>query len=519
MVAELLRLRLTLLRNRLRTPRGALVSLVLAAVSIVGVIALASAIAGLASANDWIFRPAVTTAGALALLVCLLVPVIGARDEPLHARGFVGYGIPPGFLALVLPLTDLISMPAVLLVLYVAIVSSGWAAVPGAVGVAVVAGVLLVILGLQLVRLGSTLGAWLARREHGVVVRAAALVVLLAIVAIVLVPTLADPRYLGAALVPVGGLLAATPFGALWDAPGLVADGRSPWGVVLIGLGVVVLLGLGWWSVIAREFHGRRAPRSDEVVDSALGGFRFVPAGRLAAITARSATYWMRDPRYRVSLLALPVIPIVTLAAGVVGRVPAEYFALIPVPAMLLVLGWATMHNDVAFDSSAVWSHVVAGVRGVWDRLGRAIPPFVIGVVILAVGVPLSALAGGDAALVPPLIGLGAAALLGGIGVSSAVSARFPYAAPPPGAGGFEAPSSSSSGAGAQTLSFSAVLLTVAPAAAATVLWFLEGGAWGTIALFAGVGIGLIVAIVGILVGGRSFELRGPELVAFSVRN
>ncbi|TPW75878.1 hypothetical protein [Schumannella soli] len=519
MVAELLRLRITLLGNRLRTPRGAIASIATALVSVVVVAAVAAQIAGLARANDWIFRPAVTTAGALVLLIALLLPVVTARDESLHARGFVGYGLTPGFLALALPLTDLLSLPAVLLVLYTVIVSSGWAAVPGAVGVAIIAGILLLVLGLQLVRLGSTLGAWLIRREHGAPVRVAVAVVLLAAAALLLAPPLADPRYLGAALVPVGDLLAVTPFGALWDAPGRVADGGSPWGVILIGLGVVAVLGLVWWLIIEREFHGRRAPRSEEVVDDALGAFRFVPSGRLAAITARSAAYWVRDPRYRVSLIVLPVIPLVTFVAGVVGKVPAEYFALVPVPAMLIVLGWATMHNDVAFDSSAVWSHVVAGVRGVWDRLGRAIPPFVIGVVLLAVGVPLSALAGGDAGLVLPLIGLGSAALLGGIGISSAVSARFPYAAPPPGAQGFEAPSSSGSGAGAQTLSFAAVLVVLAPAVVATVLWFQQGGPWDLVALVAGLGAGVLVAAVGIWVGGRSFERRGPELVAFSVRN
>ncbi|NYG99561.1 hypothetical protein FJ656_15220 [Schumannella luteola] len=494
-------------------------SVVTALVSIAIVVVVAGQIAGLAGANDWIFRPAVTTAGSLVLLIALLLPVVTARDESLHARGFVGYGLTPGFLSLALPLTDLLSLPAALLVLYTVIVSSGWAAVPGAVGVAVVSGVVLVILGLQLVRLGSTLGAWLIRREHGTPVRVAVALVLLALAALLLAPPLADPRYLGAALVPVGAFLAVTPFGALWDAPGRIADGSSPWGVILIGIGVVALLGVVWWFIIGREFHGRRAPRSEEVVDDALGAFRFVPSGRLAAITARSAAYWLRDPRYRVSLIVLPVIPLVTFVAGVVGKVPAEYFALVPVPAMLVVLGWATMHNDVAFDSSAVWSHVVAGVRGVWDRLGRAIPPFVIGLVLLAIGVPLSALAGGDWALVAPLIGLGSAALLGGIGVSSAVSARFPYAAPPPGAQGFEAPSSSGSGAGAQTLSFAAVLLVIAPAATATVLWLQQGGDWDTIALLAGIGAGLIAAVLGIWLGGRSFERRGPELVAFSVRN
>jgi len=50
-------------------------------------------------------------------------------------------------------------------------------------------------------------------------------------------------------------------------------------------------------------------------------------------------------------------------------------------------------------------------------------------------------------------------------------------------------------------------------------MWWIRGGSWGWAALAAGAICGGIVYGLGIRVGGRSFDARGPELLAFTQRN
>ena len=42
-------------------------------------------------------------------------------------------------------------------------------------------------------------------------------------------------------------------------------------------------------------------------------------------------------------------------------------------------LGWS-LHNDVAYDRTAIWLHVASGVRGVADRVGRLVPVLIVGI-------------------------------------------------------------------------------------------------------------------------------------------
>jgi ABC-2 type transport system permease protein len=250
------------------------------------------------------------------------------------------------------------------------------------------------------------------------------------------------------------------------------------------------------------------------------GWFSRFPATPTGAIAARSLTYWLRDPRYRAVYGVMPLVLIVTLLALWVGGVPFEIAVLVPLPLMTFLLGWSTIHNDVAYDNTAVWQHVAAQTRGTHDRRGRAIPVLIAGVVLLAIGIPLTVWGHGDLRIAAPLGGVCAALLLGGIGIGSLYSARFPYAAPRPGDPAWQAPQvATSQGGVAQGMSVVLVLLTAAPAFAVATLWWIEGGVWGWLTLAVGLVCGLSVLLLGIRGGGRSFDARGPELLAFTLRN
>jgi ABC-2 type transport system permease protein len=109
--------------------------------------------------------------------------------------------------------------------------------------------------------------------------------------------------------------------------------------------------------------------------------------------------------------------------------------------------------------------------------------------------------------------------LFTGLGLSSIMSARFPYPAVRPGDSPFAQPQSGSPAGLIQALSFFAILILTAPALVAAALGFLQGGQWPLVSLAAGVVIGVVVLLGGVAVGGRVFERRGSQILAFSMRS
>jgi ABC-2 type transport system permease protein len=215
------------------------------------------------------------------------------------------------------------------------------------------------------------------------------------------------------------------------------------------------------------------------------------------------------------------VLPIFAAVAFWVGGIPGSIAAFVPLALMVLVLAWSTIHNDIAYDSTAIWSHLSAQTRGVHDRLGRIWPVLAFGAVLIAIGTPITVYFQGSTESLPAVLGINIALLLGGVGVGSAMSARHPYPAPRPGDGAFTHPQASGgTGGAAQGASFFLTILVAVPPIAATTLWlFGWSGPWPLIALGTGILSGLLALALGIRVGGVAFDRRGPELLAFTMQN
>jgi ABC-2 type transport system permease protein len=215
------------------------------------------------------------------------------------------------------------------------------------------------------------------------------------------------------------------------------------------------------------------------------------------------------------------VVPVVTIVAFTIVGIPLSISSLLPLPIVVLLLAWGTLHNDVAYDSTGIWSHLAAQIRGVDDRVGRMLPVLAMGVPVVLIGTPLTAWAHGDWFITPAVFGVGTALLLGGVGVSSLISARFPYPATRPGDAAFQQPQvPGASGSGIQFWSIVLILLVASPAIAATVFGLLGvAGPWNWIALVAGVAAGVLVLVLGIRVGGAAFDRRAPELLEFAARH
>ena len=83
---------------------------------------------------------------------------------------------------------------------------------------------------------------------------------------------------------------------------------------LVVAAATVGLLWLAWTSLVAkmlvtpqREAHAKAY--------HGLGWFGRLKGGPTAAIAARSMTYWGRDPRYWISLVMIPVVPVFVIVA------------------------------------------------------------------------------------------------------------------------------------------------------------------------------------------------------------
>ena len=539
MVAQLLRLKLRLFANGFRRPLGHVILSGIGLAIAVGVVLFVAIGAGvLHDVDDEFRRRVIINVGSFFSLAAFLIPFMLVRHELLDPRGLRAHRFRPSLIAITILVLSIVG-PMVL------IAPIAWAptwAWPDAesVRIAQLAAPLLFIQGLLSVRLGVAAGAALANRERWSRrvrwIGAPILIVGFVVAVGTVLPRMAatppqSARFFFVGLIKaisylhtdqISQALQWTPLGLLWAAPSHAAFRQPELGPQALVAGAVIpLVLLVLWFVTVRLVlrPTRRIPV--ERRGGTPGWFRRLPSTPTGAIAARSVTYWVRDPRYRAVLGFLPFVPIVIIAASLIGGIPLAWASLLPLPVMIVLVAVSTTHNDVAYDSTAVWTHVAAQTRGSHDRIGRLFPPLALGGILLVVGTPLTAWAHGDPQIIPVVLGTGLALLLGGAGVASGISAQFPYAAPRPGDPAFQQPQvQGSTGSGAQALALFATLVVGAPAIAAGVMWLIDPSIpWNWISLLVGVWAGLIALFIGIRAGGGVFDRRGPELLAFTMRH
>lgn len=444
-----------------------------------------------------------------------VAPVSAGLGSALEPSRFAAFPVPPRTLALGLGVAAAVGVPGLLAALLGISLERAWSGEPAVVG-AVVAGVLaavsIVIVSQYLVVVADRLSfSTRARRTVTVGARVViALALAVGVTTVLGVVSGADD----ATLVALAGVLAATPLGMLWAAPGLEP---GPMSVTLVA-GLAIVAGLAWgWGVLVSRVLESPGRRHREGSASTLGWFDVVPATPSGVIAARSLLYWTSDSRYRAVLVGLPLAPVAMMLAFALAGAPLPPLWLLPLPVLALLLGWFS-HNDVAYDHSAIWLHVAAPLRGSADRWGRAVPPLLLGVPVILAFAPLFAVWSGVDDVLPALIGTSLGLLLTGLGVSSVASAIGAYPAARPGAGPFDQPPSLEARAGwSQALSLLAIVALMAPAL--VFLWWGFGdAAWFAVAGVTGAITGVIALPAGIAIGGRAFRRTSPDLLDMMLR-
>ncbi|HEX6953414.1 MAG TPA: hypothetical protein VF156_00930 [Agromyces sp.] len=523
MVAQFLRLKLRLLRNIFRRSAWQVVGITVGLVYGLGAaVAVFALLAGLRGSDDVAFvRDALVVAGSAVVVGFLLVPLVFGVDDTMDPRRFALFGVPDRTLALGLALAAAIGVPALALAIALAGSVVTWSRGVVETLLALISAALAFATCLLAARLTAGIGGLLLEtrraREVGGVIG-----VLLVVMAAPVLVALATVDWASSGrdvLAAIGAALSWTPLGAAFSVPGDAAAGA--WGAAVLKLAIaaatVWFAWLGWERLVAKMLvtPGREAaPRSYH----GLGWFGRMPNGATGAIAARSITYWFRDARYWVSLVMVPVTPILVIVPLAIAGVPMGYLGLIPVPLICLLLGWS-LHNDTAYDSTAVWLHVASGVRGVADRIGRLVPVLISGILVIGLGSAVTVFVLDDWRLLPSLLGVSTVLLLAGLGIGSITSAALPYPVVKPGDSPFQQPQSSGTvTALVQSFAMLGALVVAAPAIVFAALGILVDPGWHLASLAAGVGLGLLVLALGVLVGGRVFGRRGPEILQAAVR-
>jgi ABC-2 type transport system permease protein len=517
-VAHLLRLKLLLLRNLFRRSRaqtiGMIAGIVYFSFAVIGVAVLLGSLR--TSLDD--ARLVIPLVGAGTIVLWTIVPLFTFGSDPtLDPARFATFAVPTRDLAVGLALSALIGLPAIATCVVMAGVLVAWTMTPAST----VVGLLCVVMG---VLTAVTTSRWVSARATGALqsrrgrdaLGIAALLLLLAAVPLVAFVGGSNDDAKSTASV-LSDVIGWTPLGWVWAAPTDIAAGETVVGLVRLVLGAATLVVVGrlWARAVAEQVENPRAiSRSDAGVaaDGDLGLFARTPHTPGGAVAGRVLTYYRRDPRFQVALITTPLVPLLLLVPYAVGDVLWAPLLMGPLVAFLLGFG---EHNAVAYDSDAVWLHLVTATPGVADRRGRLVGSALLALVLVPAYTLVGAGVGQRLDLTAGLLGLSAALLGAGYGLSSVMSVVLPYPVPESG----ESPFASRPGAAGATLlaqTVASIGTTVIAAPVVVLAWLgWQGQVWAVWAsAVLGVALGLVVALLGIRVGARLFERRGPELLA-----
>lgn len=476
------------------------------------------------------YNDAQTKAEALAvvagvlLLGWIIVPLlVTGLDDTLDPSRFASLGIEPGRLAPSLGIATLLTVPG----LFFAFVLIGlatswrtehpkpWPLLAGIVGA--------ILTWLAMVFAARIAAAWGARVLGSRRSREAALLVSLVVLAIA-VPAVWVIVRDGLELVLEYDLrvlmrqLDVTPVGAGMSAPRHLVEGDA-WGTVWrlgMMLAWVAVLARAWRATVAHALvnpvyrGGGARTRDDSILALAQ---RRGDARPHRAVRARLARYWFSDPRYLSNLVGVIVMPIAVVALLVpVLELDARWTFVAPV-LLAATIGWGR-HNDVAYDSTALWVDVTAGRLGMAVMRGRMEAVLVWAVPAVAV-LAVAALAWTRAWwLAPALVGACVGVLGSTLGVSAITAVVFPYRAPAPGESPFGA-EVGSVGASliAQLMSSLATAAVLPLSVVPLVLALALDPRWGWVSAIVGTVSGIGVYLLGVRAGGVVYDRRSGSLV------
>ncbi|GAA1609457.1 transporter [Leucobacter chromiireducens] len=486
---------------------GALYGLGLLALAVTGLVALSWADPGLA-------RTALVLGGSALVLGWMIGPIlVSGMDRTLDPARLVMFPMSPGTQVAGIAVASLFGVPGIVTMLVSAATALAWLRAPGAAVVAVVLAPLAAVTCVLACQLVMTLMTRAAANRRFREIIGGLLLLLLVLAGPLLAGIGSGVTTFSEQLPGFAQVLGWTPLGAVWSVPVEVAAGN--WGIaalkLLIALATVAALFFGWRGLYLANF-GTFAGGSQAKGKAGTGWFGRFPATPRGAIAARSFTYWIRDPRYLQSLIVVLVMPVVFgFLAGSTEQPIMLPASTIFVAAMISL----TTFTDLSYDGTAFSTHLLRGVRGIDDRIGRAWATGLVSAPLVILVAVVTSVIVGRLDQLPTLLGLAGAVLLSGLGIASVSSALFVMPVPQSG----ENPFVSKPGAAVLSLvgtaaNFGSLFVLTLPVAALTIAAGITGDPlWVWLTFGVGLVWGAAVCWIGVRWGGTLYDRRAPGLM------
>ena len=540
MVATVLRLRLTTTRHQLQREWWRLLVVIGGAVWALSLLPSTWwASRALEQQNAGVRLDALTAISAILMAGWVVIPVlITGLDDTLDPGRFSSLGIPPRSIMPGLTVSIFLTVPSAFFLAVLGLLAMSWR--PNGAATLAVAFAWVALTHATLILSARVSVAWTARVLQSRRAREAALVAILvgALVATPVAYTLVSEGLDTLLNIDVPALLEAlrwTPVGLPVAAAGAAAAGA--WWAVAWRLGAslawTLLLYAVWranvsYTLVHPTYRGSgararddavlaSAKRAQRAVASRAGGAQRAVASRAGgaqrAVASRARRYWVTDPRYLSGLVSVMVFPALffVLVYPIFGSPVAVVMS---IPVMVAgTIGWGR-HNDVAFDSTALWLDVVSGRLGREVMRGRVAATLTWAVpLVTVVGLVALGLAG-RWDLAPAEFGAIAGVLGTSLGVSAVSAVALPYRAPAPGENPFSA-EVGSVGAGflAQVVSSISAWIVAVPVTLPLVAAIRWDARFGWLGLVLGVATGVGVLVVATRWAGHLYDRKSGRLV------
>jgi ABC-2 type transport system permease protein len=461
----------------------------------------------------------VVVGGAALVLGWIIVPLLfEGVEQTLDPVRLARFPVRTGQLMTAMFLVGVTWIPGIVTIAASLSTAIAWRTHPVSAGVALLAGLVGAATCVAASRLTTSVVGGLLRGRGSSRLGVTALVLLVVagpLAASTLGGVVAGGRDLLAIFTAAVDVLGWTPLGAVWSVPGRLAMGDlvGAAGATAIALATLAGVLVLWRLTLGASLRVRGGGPARAGVGGRLGPLGWMPATPTGAVAARSLIYWFRDARHARQLVIIPALPALMLLWWWLVGVDGIVFATGPVVASLLPL---SVFAGLSYDGTAFAAELAAGVRGVHDRLGRAIALLIIAVpAVLIVQVVVAVIIGRVDDL-PALLGLSFGTLLIAVGVVSVSSARIVVPVARSGRNPFSAP------AGAATTSIVAsyavmgatIVLAVPVVALGIASLVTSAELLGWITLAAGVVFGGAITAGGVLLGGRVLDAAGPAVLA-----
>jgi ABC-2 type transport system permease protein len=519
-VAVLLRLRFRILGNTLARNVVQLVAVILGACFAVMLLAIALGVLFIASTAPAEATQAVVVVGGTALVLgWWVVPLLfDGVDRTLDPQKLARFPLTTRQLMIAMFLVGIIGVPGIVSLVASLGTAIAWAAHPISALVAVGAGLIGIATCVVGSRLTTQAAGSLLRGRGAARVGIAALLVLVLVgpfaALAVSSGTGSRPGLFtdGTAVIHVLGL---SPLGAIWSVPGRIALGDLTGAALAtaVGLGTLAVLVVLWRLALVASPRSRGEKQTRSTAGGRLGPLAWMPSSPTGAVAARALIYWFRDGRLARQLVLIPLLPALMLLSWKLVHIDGFAVAIGPIVASLLPL---SVFAGLSYDGTAYAAELAAGVRGLHDRLGRAIALLIIAgpaTVVVQVVVAIVISRTDD---LPTLLGLSLGILLCSIGVVSVSSARIVVPMARAGRNPFSAQPGASTVWIIGSYVVTGVTFVVAiPVLALAITAFVIGAPLiGWLALAGGIVFGGAAAVGGVVLGGRVLDAAGPTVLA-----